>query len=94
MGTLSQRIVGIGMIVRIRTISIFGIFKPRTECVSHPYKNVSPANGQTFTINVTIENGHNVGGYQFSVIYDANVIRYAGSANQDYLPDGAFPIPP
>ena len=59
-----------------------------------PYKSVSPANGQTFTINVTIENGHNVGGYQFSVIYDANVIRYIGSANQDYLPDGAFPIPP
>ena len=59
-----------------------------------PYKSVSPANGQTFTINVAIENGQNVGGYQFSVIYDANVLRYVGSANQDYLPDGAFPIPP
>ncbi len=59
-----------------------------------PYKSVSPANGQTFTINVTIENGQNIGGYQFSVIYDANVLRYVGSANQDYLPDGAFPIPP
>ena len=59
-----------------------------------PYRAVSPANGQSFTINVTIENGHNVGGYQFSVIYDATVIRYVGSANQDYLPDGTFPIPP
>ena len=59
-----------------------------------PYKSVSPANGQSFTINVAIENGQNVGGYQFSVIYDANVLRYVGSANQDYLPAGAFPIPP
>ncbi len=59
-----------------------------------PYKSVSPANGQTFTINIAIENGQNIGGYQFSVIYDANVLRYVGSANQDYLPDGAFPIPP
>ena len=59
-----------------------------------PYKSVSPANGQTFTINVAIENGQNIGGYQFSVIYDANVLRYVGSANQDYLPDGTFPIPP
>ena len=59
-----------------------------------PYKSVSPANGQTFTINISIENGQNIGGYQFSVIYDANVLRYVGSANQDYLPEGAFPIPP
>ena len=59
-----------------------------------PYKSVSPANGQSFTINVAIENGQNIGGYQFSVLYDANVLRYVGSANQDYLPDGAFPIPP
>ena len=59
-----------------------------------PYKTVSPANGQTFTINIAIENGQNIGGYQFSVIYDANVIRYVGSANQDYLPTGAFSIPP
>ncbi len=59
-----------------------------------PYKVVSPANGQHFTINVSIENGQNIGGYQFSVIYDSNVLRYVGSANQDYLPAGAFPIPP
>ena len=59
-----------------------------------PYKVVSPANGQHFTINVSIENGQNIGGYQFSVIYDSNVLRYVGSANEDYLPVGAFPIPP
>ena len=59
-----------------------------------PYKVVSPANGQHFTINVSIENGQNIGGYQFSVIYDSNVLRYVGSANEDYLPTGAFPIPP
>ena len=59
-----------------------------------PYRVVSPANGQHFTINVSIENGQNIGGYQFSVIYDSNVLRYVGSANDDYLSPGAFPIPP
>ncbi len=59
-----------------------------------PYRVISPANGQHFTINVSIENGQNVGGYQFSVIYDSKVLRYVGSANEDYLPTGAFPIPP
>ena len=59
-----------------------------------PYRVVSPANGQHFTINVSIENGQNIGGYQFNVIYDSNVLRYVGSANDDYLSPGAFPIPP
>lgn len=59
-----------------------------------PYRIMSPANGQHFTINVSIENGDNIGGYQFNIIYDSNVLRYVGSANADYLPTGAFPIPP
>ena len=59
-----------------------------------PYRVSSPANGQHFTINVSIENGHNIGGYQFNILYDTNVLRYIGSVNADYLSTGAFPIPP
>ena len=55
---------------------------------------VSPAIGKQFTINVSIVSGENVGGYQVSLVFDPTALRYVESANGDYLPPGAFFVPP
>ena len=54
----------------------------------------SPAIGELLTINVGIVEGENVGGYQVTVGFDITALRYFDSANGDYLPAGAFFVPP
>ena len=53
----------------------------------------SPAIGEQFSVNVSIIEGKNVGGYQLTVLFNEKVIRYVESADGDYLP-GAFFVPP
>ena len=59
-----------------------------------PYLIKSPAIGEQFTININIVSGENVGGYQVSLVFDTTALRYVESANGDYLPPGAFFVPP
>ena len=54
----------------------------------------SPAVGEQFTLPLTITNGENVAGYQATVSYDTSALRYVSSQNGDYLPTGAFFVPP
>ena len=54
----------------------------------------SPAVGEQFTLPLTITNGANVAGYQATVSYDTSALRYVSSRNGDYLPEGAFFVPP
>ena len=54
----------------------------------------SPAIGQQLTLSLKIANAENVAGYQATVSYDTTALRYVESANGDYLPSGAFFIPP
>ena len=54
----------------------------------------SPAIGQQLTLSLKIADGENVAGYQATVSYDTTALRYVESANGDYLPSGAFFIPP
>ena len=67
---------------------------PRTRIRLTPTLVISPAIGKQFSINVSIVGGENVGGYQCSLVFDPTALRYVESANGDYLPSGAFFVPP
>ena len=54
----------------------------------------SPAVGDQFTLSLTTADGTKVTGYQATVVFNASALRYVGSANGDYLPAGAFFVPP
>ena len=59
-----------------------------------PAPVVSPAIGERLVVNLRIIDGQNVAGYQATVNFDATALRYVGSTNGDYLPVGAFFVPP
>ena len=54
----------------------------------------SPAIGERFLFSINIANGGNVVGYQATVVFDSTALRYVESSNGDYLPAGAFVVPP
>ena len=54
----------------------------------------SPAIGKQLTLSLTITDGKNVAGYQASVSYDPSALRYVRSTTGNYLPEGAFFVPP
>ena len=45
-------------------------------------------------LNVQIVDGIGVAGYELTVGFDPTALRYIESANADYLPAGAFAVPP
>ena len=67
---------------------------PATQVRITPFPVESPSIGAQLTINVTIRAGQNVGGYQVSVDFDETALRYVESNNGNYLPPGAFAVPP
>ena len=54
----------------------------------------SPGVGEQFTLSLTIADGENVAGYQVTIGFDTSALHYVESANGDYLPAGAFVVPP
>ena len=54
----------------------------------------SPPVGEQLTLSLKITGGENVAGYQATVAFDTSALRYVSSANGDYLPAGAFFVPP
>ena len=54
----------------------------------------SPAIGEQLTLSLNITDGATVAGYQVTVQFDTSALRYVESANGDYLPTGAFFVPP
>ena len=54
----------------------------------------SPAIGEQLTLSLNIAEGEIVAGYQATVVFDTSALRYVSSANGDYLPTGAFFVPP
>ena len=54
----------------------------------------SPAIGEQLTLSLKVVEGENVAGYQVTVGFDTSALRYVSSANGDYLPIGAFFVPP
>ena len=67
---------------------------PDTHVNIMPDTVESPAIGEQFTVKVSVVAGENVGGYQVSLEFDPTALRYVSSANGDYLPPGAFFVPP
>ena len=59
-----------------------------------PSSVISPAIGEQLTINLNIAAGEAIAGYQVTVQFDATALRYVESNNGDYLPAGAFFVPP
>ena len=56
--------------------------------------NASPAAGDTLMVSINIAGGKNVGGYQFNLTFDPAVLTFDSIENADYLPAGAFAVPP
>ena len=54
----------------------------------------SPAVGEQLTLILDIVSAQNVGGYQATIQFDETALRYVKSENGDYLPPGAFFVPP
>ena len=54
----------------------------------------SPAIGEQLTFSLNITDGAKVAGYQATVGFDTAALRYVESVNGDYLPAGAFFVPP
>ena len=54
----------------------------------------SPAAGEQLTVNINITGGMDVAGYELTVTFDSTALSYVSSANGDYLPAGAFVLPP
>ena len=67
---------------------------PDTTVSVFPASVQSPAIGGQFTVSLEIQGGQNVAGYQVTVAFDTSALRYKESANGDYLPAGAFFVPP
>ena len=58
-----------------------------------PASVTSPAVGEQLTVEIQVAGVENVFGYEFTLMFDAAALRYAESANGDYL-SGAFFAPP
>ena len=54
----------------------------------------SPAIGEQLTLSLRITAGQSVAGYQATLQFDTTALQYMASSNGDYLPTGAFFIPP
>ena len=59
-----------------------------------PASIVSPAVGGELPINLNIVGGELVAGYRLTLQFDPTALRYVESINGDYLPTGAFFVPP
>ena len=59
-----------------------------------PATGVSPAVGDSLVVNIDIVGGKDVSAYQVQLGFDETALRHVSSTNGDYLPAGAFFIPP
>ena len=59
-----------------------------------PTTIVSPEIGQELGVQVKISGGRSIAGYQLTLVYDKTTLAYVNIKVGDYLPPGAFLIPP
>jgi len=59
-----------------------------------PASVASPAVGERLTLSLNITGGASVAGYEAAVKFDTSALRYVESEIGDYLPAGAFFVPP
>lgn len=53
-----------------------------------------PAVGEQLTFNIDIAGGENVAGYQFTLRFDPDALRFVSIRNENYLPGNPFIVPP
>ena len=59
-----------------------------------PAEVESPAAGEELMVNINIAGGAGVAGYQVTLNFDPTALSYVSGGNADYLPAGAFGVPP
>ena len=59
-----------------------------------PASAKSPAPGEPLVLNINITGGENVAGYELTLQFDPTALRYVSGNNANYLPVGAFVVPP
>ena len=59
-----------------------------------PAEVESPAAGEELMVSINITGGADVAGYQITVNFDPTALEYVSGGNADYLPAGAFGVPP
>ncbi len=59
-----------------------------------PLDMESPAVGKEFSVDVDISGGANVAAYQFTLEFNPRTLALVDAKNADYLPAGAFVVPP
>ena len=87
--------------LRFKSICVIAIFLAipslvfaRATVSIQPLEMESPAVGKEFSADVTITDGENVSAYQVTVEFNPNTLALVDSKNADYLPAGAFVVPP
>ncbi|WP_238314816.1 cohesin domain-containing protein, partial [Methylobacterium crusticola] len=53
-----------------------------------------PPVGEQLTLSLQVENGENVSAYQATVNFDPAALRFVEATAGNYLPQGAFFLPP
>ena len=74
-----------------RTLRLWNL--PPTRVTMTPNPVVPPGIGEQFTVNIGIVSGSNIFGYELSLGFDPEVVRFVESTNGDFLP-GAYLVPP
>ena len=70
----------------IRLWDISSLVKTYTQVNINPSSVESPAVGEQFAININVVGGQDVRGYQLTMTYNSNTLRYVSHTNDDYLP--------
>ena len=74
-------------------LSLPSIAAAQVEISAVPSAN-NPAVGDTIEISINISSASNVAGYDFRLTFDPTKLEFIGIENADYLPTGAFALPP
>ena len=87
--------------LRFKAICVIAIFLAipslvfaRATVSIQPLEIESPAVGKEFSVDVDISAGANVAAYQVTVEFNPRTLALVDSKNADYLPAGAFVVPP
>jgi hypothetical protein len=89
-----KKFLGIAAYVAIVCFAIPSMAFAQAVVSIDPAEMKSPEVGKQVVVNVNIKGGANVAGYQFTLTFDATALKFISIANADYLPAGAFAVPP
>jgi PKD repeat protein len=89
-----RKFFGLAAYVAIVCLAIPSLAFAQATVSIDPPEIESPAAGEQFEISVNIVGGANIAGYQVTVTFDPTALKYISIANADYLPAGAFAVPP